>query len=95
MLLSYEESMLTCLFSANKEGFQNVYALTNPKQVILINDNYMEVLADMGASVNDISQAVYDHLKNKPALWSTNLKIYPYGSVTALPLSDRFQSELL
>lgn len=77
-MIPNEESNRTFLFSVTEEESENVHAITAVKQVSLINGSHVEALVDTGASVNVISQAVHNHLKNKPALQSTNLKIFRY-----------------
>lgn len=48
-------------------------------------------MTDSGAAVNIVSKAVFDTLTPKPQLKAVTIKVFAYGSDTALPLIGAFQ----
>ncbi|KAI2646664.1 hypothetical protein H4Q32_027926 [Labeo rohita] len=57
-----------------------------PQTQIEINGTKITALIDSGAAVNIISKAVFDKLTPKPQLRAATIKIFAYGSDSALPI---------
>lgn len=61
-----------------------------PKTDIKLNGVTVPVLIDSGAAVNVVNEGVFNTLDPQPKLTTANIKIFSYGSKTALPIVGKF-----
>ena len=53
---------------------------------VIVNDTWLDLLADSGSSINLLDCKSFNKLKPRPTLEPTNAKIYPYKSDDILPI---------
>ncbi|KAK0132207.1 hypothetical protein N1851_032997 [Merluccius polli] len=83
--------------SSSSEDDQYVFAVNgeactkHPQTHVRLNDIKVGVLIDSGASVNIISETVFNTLEPKPTMRAARIKIFSYGSDNALPITGVFE----
>ena len=65
-----------------------------PKFQVKVSGLLLTLLADTGASVNIFEEFSYAKLKTEPKFLRANEKIFPYGSITPLPVIGKCQCEM-
>ncbi|XP_068704461.1 uncharacterized protein [Montipora foliosa] len=59
---------------------------------VIVNDTWLDVLADSGSSINLLDGKSFNKLKLRPTLEPTNAKIYQYKSDDTPPVLGKFKA---